>query len=105
MRLGMDKYLPKYKQGEEGLIVNISSITGLHGLPNCPVYSATKHAILGMVKSWGDPKIYNEMKVRVVGICPGGTVTPMFENAREKSFGGIYEKLCQESLDVISTQE
>lgn len=105
MRLGMDNYLPKYKQCEEALVINISSITGLTGLACYPVYSTTKHAILGMVKSWGSSDIYNENKVRVVGICPGVTSTSMLKNIMGTCLDGVYEKISRTMLVDTKTQE
>lgn len=77
MLLGFDKYLPKYKQGPEAVIVNTSSVAGLNGSGAIPIYSAVKSAVSSTVKSWGNPEFYDETKVRVVGICPGITNTPI----------------------------
>jgi NAD(P)-dependent dehydrogenase (short-subunit alcohol dehydrogenase family) len=56
-----------------GSIVNTSSIAGVQGYPNLPVYSAAKAAILGytrtVARDWGPAN------VRVNAICPAA-VTP-----------------------------
>lgn len=39
--------------GKGGIVVNIASILGLQPLAGCPVYVATKHAVIGMDRSWG----------------------------------------------------
>ena len=41
------------KGGAGGVVVNISSIVGLKANPFGPVYSASKHAIVGLVRSLG----------------------------------------------------
>lgn len=105
MLLGMDKYLSKYRQCEESLIVNIASVAGLQGFPFMPLYCATKHAILGMVKSWGHLGFYNDSKVKVIGICPGPTNTPLNNNIYTNNLGGNYEKLAREILPCMKLQE
>ncbi|KAJ8951965.1 hypothetical protein NQ317_003733 [Molorchus minor] len=87
MILGLDKYLPKYKQTSEAVIVNISSICGVQGFSNIPVYCATKWAVLGLTKSWGQPFHYERTNVRVVVIHPGLTQTPLIENFNGKLWG------------------
>ncbi|KAJ8961527.1 hypothetical protein NQ318_014778, partial [Aromia moschata] len=48
--LAIDKYLPKYSLGKEGVIVNVSSILGLDVMETLPTYTAAKHGIVGLGK-------------------------------------------------------
>ncbi|CAH1979429.1 unnamed protein product [Acanthoscelides obtectus] len=105
MLLGMDNYLPKYKQGDEAVIVNISSTAGIQSYGHMPVYCATKHAVHGMTCSWGVPEFYQETKVRVVGIHPGVTHTPLIFNMAGSNFGGKYEAHLQKHMSEFLTQE
>ena len=52
-----------------GVVLVIASIAGLNGVYPAASYSASKHAVVGFVKSMQmlDP----EEGVKVVGICPG----------------------------------
>jgi len=61
------------KQG--GSIVNISSIAGLRGTPNCISYGASKWAVRGMTKSAA--KELAPFNVRVNSIHPGLIETDM----------------------------
>lgn len=54
--------------------MNISSIAGTEGVSGAPVYTATKHGVIGLIKSWGNLDFYEETRVRIVGICPGVTL-------------------------------
>ncbi|XP_050310697.1 15-hydroxyprostaglandin dehydrogenase [NAD(+)]-like [Anthonomus grandis grandis] len=76
--LGLEHYLPKYKSGQEGLIVNTSSTAGIQSIPQCPIYSATKFAVVGATLSFGHQAHYDRQGVRVVAICPNATDTPIF---------------------------
>lgn len=79
------------KQGA-GIIVNISSIAGLRGLPNHIAYSASKHAVIGMTKTAAME--YAKYNIRVNAICPVFTKTPLFDvDAMEKASEGITNKL------------
>jgi NAD(P)-dependent dehydrogenase (short-subunit alcohol dehydrogenase family) len=60
---------------EHGVIVNLSSVLGLTGDALLPVYSATKHGILGLTKSTA--VAYAEQGIRCVAICPGDVDTEL----------------------------
>ncbi|XP_074031995.1 15-hydroxyprostaglandin dehydrogenase [NAD(+)] [Leptinotarsa decemlineata] len=92
MLLALEKYLPDYQQGPEAVVVNISSIAGVIGSPHVPIYCATKHAVLGLTKSWGVSSFYRKFKVRVVAVCPGITRTPLISDMADRSLGTHYEE-------------
>ena len=47
------QYMGKDEGSEGGVVVNMSSIAGLEGNPAFPVYTATKHAVIGLTRSFG----------------------------------------------------
>ncbi|KAI4461463.1 15-hydroxyprostaglandin dehydrogenase [nad(+)] [Holotrichia oblita] len=93
--LGMEEYFPKYKSGEEGVIINVGSIGSFTCYPAVPIYAATKHAIIGLSRSLGTPDHYDSRKVRVLTICPGVTNTPLMANLGTKMVNERY-------LDVLA---
>jgi 3-oxoacyl-[acyl-carrier protein] reductase len=59
---------------QRGAVIFVSSVAGLAGLPNEPIYCATKFAQIGFAQSL-DYECYPR-NVRVSVIAPGGTDTP-----------------------------
>jgi NAD(P)-dependent dehydrogenase (short-subunit alcohol dehydrogenase family) len=67
--LGMKHVLPAMLKQNKGSIINTASIAGLIGSPHIAVYSASKHAVIGLTKSaaWE----CTGTGVRVNCVCPG----------------------------------
>ena len=63
---------------ERGSIVVTASLAGLVGMPGDPVYSLTKHAVVGFVRSVA-PHL---APVRINAVCPGIADTPMIDAQR-----------------------
>jgi NAD(P)-dependent dehydrogenase (short-subunit alcohol dehydrogenase family) len=64
---------------EEGSIVATASLAGLTAMPSDPVYSLTKHAVVGFVRSMA-PHLE---RIRLNAVCPGIADTPMIDHQRE----------------------
>jgi len=58
-----------------GAIVNAASVAGLRSLPGCPLYVASKHAVVGITKAVA--KDVGPRNIRVNAIAPGGVDTPL----------------------------
>ncbi|KAH0946947.1 hypothetical protein HN011_001227 [Eciton burchellii] len=66
--------------GKGGVVVNISSTAGLRAVPQLPVYSTTKHAVVNFSRSFAQPYHYERTNVKVIVLCPGLTDKSVFEN-------------------------
>ncbi|XP_044730421.1 15-hydroxyprostaglandin dehydrogenase [NAD(+)]-like [Chrysoperla carnea] len=98
------QYMGKDKGGKGGIVVNLSSILGLQPLAGCPIYVATKHALIGMDRSWGTPFHYNRTGIKVLTMCPGVTDTPLISEAHGLQGDDILGRECQRELDAMPTQ-
>ena len=73
--------LTSMRSTDWGRVVAISSIAGLRGLPGAAAYSASKHGLIGLIRSlseetMGGPITFN-------AICPGYTDTPIVDRSQE----------------------
>lgn len=79
-----------------GVIVNMSSESGLEGSEGQSVYAASKNAVNSLTRSWA--KELGKKGVRVVGVAPGileatGLRTPAYETALAYTRGITVEEL------------
>jgi NAD(P)-dependent dehydrogenase (short-subunit alcohol dehydrogenase family) len=72
------------------VIVNVSSAAGLVGAPMHAIYSASKHAVVGLTKTAAAE--YGRSGIRVNSLCPGSIKTPMLARAIERD-GAAEKKL------------
>jgi NAD(P)-dependent dehydrogenase (short-subunit alcohol dehydrogenase family) len=84
--LGMKHVLPVMLKQNKGSIINTASIAGLMGSPHIAVYSASKHAVIGLTKSasWE----CTGTGVRVNCVCPGLIESRMLSNIMQRRNGG-----------------
>ena len=62
-----------------GSIVVTASLAGLVGMPSDAIYSLTKHAVVGFVRSIA-PRLE---PIRINAVCPGIADTPMIDGQRD----------------------
>ncbi len=94
--------LPIMRKQNSGLIINISSIGGLIGLPYQSMYSASKFAIEGLTES-----LYKELhssKIKITMIEPGDFKTS-FTEKREISKNAPRSDAFQSTLQIIENDE
>uniref|UniRef100_A0A1I8MDH0 Alcohol dehydrogenase n=1 Tax=Musca domestica TaxID=7370 RepID=A0A1I8MDH0_MUSDO len=81
------EHMSRANGGRGGCIVNISSIAGLNPTEICCIYGATKSAVLYFTRTLAKPIYFNKTGVSFITICPGGTATPMFQQAFSQMIG------------------
>src|SRR6266702_4382227 len=76
--LSLKHEIPAMLKTGGGAIVNNASIAGLVGFPEAPIYSASKHAVVGLTKSVALE--YAKHNVRVNAVAPAAIETRMFHD-------------------------
>ena len=75
--------LPYLRTRDRSYIVNVGSISSFVGQAQTPVYTTSKHAVLGLTRSIALD--YAASGVRCNCVCPGITLTPMLDEHLEKT--------------------
>jgi NAD(P)-dependent dehydrogenase (short-subunit alcohol dehydrogenase family) len=77
--LSMKHEIAQMLQQGSGAIVNTASGAGVVALPNVPLYTASKHAVVGLTKAAALQ--YAKAGIRINVVAPGAIETDMFEAA------------------------
>lgn len=78
----MREALPEMRAAGNGIIVNVTSMAGHCGLPGHAVYSASKHAMIGLTE--GMALEYRPLGVRIYSVAPGAYPTTAFNANTDK---------------------
>ncbi len=78
---GINSVLPAMRTRGGGSIVATASLAGLTAVPMDPIYSANKHAVVGLVRSLG-PALAGD-GIRINAICPGFAETGIIAPIRD----------------------
>ena len=85
---------------KKGRIINISSVSGLHGIKNQTVYSSTKHSLNGLQESLNLELI--KKGIQITNINPGGINTSLWNE--NNPYNGDTDVLLTPD-DIIKTVE
>jgi len=85
-----------------GTIVNIASVAALGAHFWIPVYSGTKHAVLGFTRSLKNDKFFEVTGIKFIAICPGVTNTQL---TTPEAFAGqqLFPTLIEEVISLYRT--
>ncbi|MGA2762242.1 MAG: SDR family oxidoreductase [Spirochaetia bacterium] len=79
--------LPYMIEKTSGIIVNIASVAGTHGIPLQAAYCASKHGVIGFADALAQEIV--DKGIRVVTLCPGGIDTPLWRLGKTPYPGDI----------------
>ncbi|GIY54342.1 15-hydroxyprostaglandin dehydrogenase [Caerostris darwini] len=91
--------------GSGGHIINTASEAGLLPLILGPVYTGTKHAIVGFTKSLGTDYHFKKTGITVNAICPGPVDTYLFQTFAVKSPDQIEAEKLISSVTPVKPEE
>lgn len=74
-----------------GRIVNVASVAGKEGNPNCSAYSAAKAGVIGLTKSLG--KELAGLDIAVNCVTPAAARTPIFDHMTPDRMGYMLAKI------------
>jgi NAD(P)-dependent dehydrogenase (short-subunit alcohol dehydrogenase family) len=99
---GLQALLPHMRR-RGGAICVTASLVGLVPLPIDPMYSTTKHALIGLVRSVAAAN--EDPRLRINAICPGGVDTPIVPAALRAGGMGMMSTstLAAEVLDLLAS--
>ncbi|XP_066429613.1 15-hydroxyprostaglandin dehydrogenase [NAD(+)] [Eleutherodactylus coqui] len=82
----------KKNGGQGGVIINISSLAGLTPAAYQPVYSASKHGVIGFTRSIAALASIGNYGVRVNTVCPAFVDTPLLASIdKEENMGEYFQ--------------
>lgn len=94
---GMQALHPMLAADGGGAVVNVSSVAGLRGARNLSIYSASKHAVIGLTKSAAQEFAVDG--VRVNAVCPSPIQTRMMRSLEDSlKTDGIDAEMIQASV-------
>jgi NAD(P)-dependent dehydrogenase (short-subunit alcohol dehydrogenase family) len=82
-----------------GTIVNVSSVNGLSGVPTAAMYSAGRHAVLGLTRSAA--REYIAHNIRINAVCPGATNTPRRQQRLAHLAPDVQSELAAQTAQAI----
>ncbi|XP_060942459.1 15-hydroxyprostaglandin dehydrogenase [NAD(+)]-like [Limanda limanda] len=74
----------KLNGGRGGVIVNIASMAGLGAFGFCPVYTATKHGVVGFTQAMAAASTASGYGIRFNALCPGLVQTDLFTHMLDR---------------------
>ncbi|XP_013139885.1 PREDICTED: 15-hydroxyprostaglandin dehydrogenase [NAD(+)]-like [Papilio polytes] len=94
----------KDEGGNGGVVINVSSVAAVCAVPDTPIYSATKAAVLKFTTAMGSDLYYSRTEVRFLTVCFGATNTPLLSVEKMGSFDSEVEAGIVETLKTLKWQ-
>jgi NAD(P)-dependent dehydrogenase (short-subunit alcohol dehydrogenase family) len=98
--------IPQMRRQRSGLIINVSSLAGVMGLPFQGIYSASKFAVEGLTES-----LRQEVRpfgIQVTSLQPGDVCTAITDNrviCRQASSASSYRPAFERTMAIVASSE
>ena len=97
---GLTSAVPALRRAGGGTVIATSSLAGLVALPGDAIYTLTKHAVVGYVRSAA--ATLAEEGIRVMALCPGFADTALIAHLRDQ-FGAFPLLAADEVAAAVGT--
>ncbi|XP_011068567.1 PREDICTED: peroxisomal hydratase-dehydrogenase-epimerase-like [Acromyrmex echinatior] len=98
------QYMSRDTGGHGGILVNVSQHVDIRNTAQLPVYTATKHAVIGLSQSLSDPYHYEKTGVTVITLCPGLTETALTVDSPNKLLSRVMKADFVKNLEQFPIQ-
>ncbi|XP_029030093.1 15-hydroxyprostaglandin dehydrogenase [NAD(+)] [Betta splendens] len=78
------QHMNKLTGGRGGVVINTASMAGLGPLLSCPVYTASKHGVVGFTRAMAAASKASDYGIRFNAVCPGFVQTDLISNTKLK---------------------
>lgn len=96
------RFLGRDRGGPGGIVVNTGSSCSVHPLVSLPVFTATKHAVAALTRSYGDQYHVNLTGVKVVALCVAPSEAAITGDPRKRILSGEYENAWQKDIECTA---
>uniref|UniRef100_A0A8C4F9E4 15-hydroxyprostaglandin dehydrogenase [NAD(+)] n=1 Tax=Dicentrarchus labrax TaxID=13489 RepID=A0A8C4F9E4_DICLA len=86
------EHMSKEYGKEGGIIINVSSMAAFLHSPHQPVYTATKHGVIGFTRAMADASSLGNYGVRINVLCPAFVDTPLLHSVEHEDNMGKFVK-------------
>ncbi|XP_061535085.1 15-hydroxyprostaglandin dehydrogenase [NAD(+)] isoform X1 [Phycodurus eques] len=86
------EHMSKEHGKEGGTIINVSSMAAFLHSPHQPVYTATKHGVIGFTRVMADASSQSDYGVRINVLCPAFVDTPLLHSVEQEEYMGKFVK-------------
>ncbi|CAK6957296.1 -hydroxyprostaglandin dehydrogenase [Scomber japonicus] [Scomber scombrus] len=93
------EHMNKLTGGRGGVIVNTASMAGIGPLPSCPVYTATKHGVVGFTRAMAAASAVSGYGIRFNALCPGFVQTDLLSTISSKL--GLFASLADVTQQIV----
>lgn len=87
------EHMKKENGGQGGVIVNVASLAGLGPLPSAPIYTATKHGVVGFCRALSMASQLASYGVRINVLCPTFARTSLIDTFHSEELTGQFFNL------------
>uniref|UniRef100_A0AAQ6IPC2 15-hydroxyprostaglandin dehydrogenase n=1 Tax=Anabas testudineus TaxID=64144 RepID=A0AAQ6IPC2_ANATE len=104
------EHMNKLTGGRGGVIINTASTAGIFPVESCPVYTATKHGVVGFTRAMAAASTASGYGIRFNAICPGPVQTQLLSisTSRMGQFSHLLERVVRhhtEAAGILTPSE